>query len=466
MIEPEELRDIYEFLPPKDVEPKLGPIFITKDGRFINLGKDNEHSSIFGESDYDSEDYQFLEDNYGLIKANGGNRLEPIPYIDLWNTPNEAQRRAISEWVDLLMASGKRSVQVNSGFSSSVVEFDDNTPKDICKDIVRFATRPIKESLVPGQRVSISNTGTFWDGKEGVLEEIDEVNSSCTIFVDFDSEGNKKVRQDFDLANVFDADNTNESPKYNLDDKVLQEDAQMESLKEELNKDDGLRKKTLADYLNVSIDKIKEHANNEGINAFDVGDGIWLVLTKDEAEDIARKNIMDTYDDMGLEAFSPDFQELIMHNFLDDDILRNIMSDYYYLEADNMEDEPDSTFGDELTREMYDHDLLKDGDFRANDDGSIDFTHLKQGVDFGELLDKFIKELVDENEPVEWLEDNFKDGDIADLINQYEGLLDIDKVVEECLRADGVSPFITFEDEYLDSDEVDFGNGLYGFKVN
>lgn len=206
MIEPEELRDIYEFIP-KENEPKLGPIFITKDGRFFNLGEGNEHSSIFGESEYDSEDYEFLEDNYGLIKANGGNVFEPIPYIDLRKVPNEAQRRAISKWVDLLMASGKRSVQVNSGLRSSVVGFGDNDIEDICKDIVRAATRPISESLSPGQMVSISNTGTFWDGKIGTLEEIDEGNSSCTVFVDFDSEGNKKVRQDFDLVNVFDIAN-------------------------------------------------------------------------------------------------------------------------------------------------------------------------------------------------------------------------------------------------------------------
>ena len=262
-----------------------------------------------------------------------------------------------------------------------------------------------------------------------------------------------------------------ELPKITLEmvsgvDNELKEDTQMESLKEELSKDNGLRKKTLADYLDVNIDKIKEHANNEGINAFDVDEDIWLVLTMEEAENLARRNILDTYNDMGLEAFSPDFQEIILHNYLNGDILRNFMSDYYYLEADNMEDEPDSTFGDELTKEMYAHGLLKDGDFMANEDGSIDFIHLNQGVDFGELLDKFIKELVDENESMEWLTDNFRYNDIANLINEYEGLLDIDKVVEVSLETDGVWPFITFEGEYLDADGIDIGNGLYGFKAN
>ena len=53
-----------------------------------------------------------------------------------------------------------------------------------------------------GDRVKIINTNSFWDNKEGVLESIDEESSTCTIFVDFNVEEDKRVRQDFNLSNV------------------------------------------------------------------------------------------------------------------------------------------------------------------------------------------------------------------------------------------------------------------------
>jgi len=55
-----------------------------------------------------------------------------------------------------------------------------------------------------GDRVRITDTGTAFDGKEGVLEEIIENgdNTQCTIFVDFIPDEGKKVRQNFEIANV------------------------------------------------------------------------------------------------------------------------------------------------------------------------------------------------------------------------------------------------------------------------
>lgn len=117
--------------------PKLGPIFINKDGKFYNVGKDKEHSVIFGNEEYESEDYYVLEDNFGLIKANGGNKLEPYPYIDLWVIPNKEQQRAILDWLDLLVVSGRKSVQINSGNFDKEYSFTEYTADEILKDIIR-----------------------------------------------------------------------------------------------------------------------------------------------------------------------------------------------------------------------------------------------------------------------------------------------------------------------------------------
>lgn len=49
-------------------------------------------------------------------------------------------------------------------------------------------------------RVRIVNTNTIWDGKEGVVEDINDNN--VTVYVDFIPEENKKVRQLFNVENL------------------------------------------------------------------------------------------------------------------------------------------------------------------------------------------------------------------------------------------------------------------------
>ena len=49
-------------------------------------------------------------------------------------------------------------------------------------------------------RVRIINTNDVWEGKEGVVEDINE--DIITVYVDFIPEENKKVRQDFKSDNL------------------------------------------------------------------------------------------------------------------------------------------------------------------------------------------------------------------------------------------------------------------------
>lgn len=67
-----------------------------------------------------------------------------------------------------------------------------------------------------GDKVRISDS-TIFNNKEGILEEINEDNNSCVVFVDFIPEENKKVRQTFDLGCVSSLDSDN----YTTDDEKL-----------------------------------------------------------------------------------------------------------------------------------------------------------------------------------------------------------------------------------------------------
>lgn len=123
--------------------PELGPIFITKDGLFCNLGENKEHSVIFGNKEYDGNNYYELEDYYEIIKANGGNKYEPYPYIDIWTEPNEKQKNAILTWIDYIQSKGKKELQVN--MSDKVLDFD--LIKEISDDIYKQITKALNESI-------------------------------------------------------------------------------------------------------------------------------------------------------------------------------------------------------------------------------------------------------------------------------------------------------------------------------
>ena len=49
-------------------------------------------------------------------------------------------------------------------------------------------------------RVKIVNTNSIWDGKEGVVEDIND--NIVTVMVEFIPEENKKVRQEFNIENL------------------------------------------------------------------------------------------------------------------------------------------------------------------------------------------------------------------------------------------------------------------------
>ena len=51
-----------------------------------------------------------------------------------------------------------------------------------------------------GDRVRVENTNTAFDGKEGVLEEMQD--DYCVVFVDFIPNTDKRVRQNFSFDNI------------------------------------------------------------------------------------------------------------------------------------------------------------------------------------------------------------------------------------------------------------------------
>lgn len=214
----------------------------------------------------------------------------------------------------------------------------------------------------------------------------------------------------------------------------------------------------LAKYLDIDVEDI----SNVGGQEFETPDGSYLVCDEDEARELAENYISETIDDMGLEAFSENFQEWIISNALDTEWFDEAMRESYESYVDDIESESDSTYDNRLIQEMYDADILTDDDFVADGD-DIDYTQLKEDVDIDSKKSDFVDYLCgQQGDPVEWYRDNFGEKELTDTIKSYDNILDRDAIVDECITWDGVSHFIAT----YDGDEIELGNNLYAYRTN
>jgi len=165
----------------------------------------------------------------------------------------------------------------------------------------------------------------------------------------------------------------------------------------------------LAQYLGIDVDEIEESGNNE----FETPEGDYTVLTADEADEWSRDEEEMLFYDMGLDAFSPNFQDWILSNAIDEDSVNDIVdSDLAYF-RDQEEDEDMvsyleslDTFDDKLN---YIKDLYGDG---FND----------------------------------WAKDN----------------IDFDTVYDEVILWDGRGPLLAA----WDGEEIELPGGLYAYRQN
>jgi hypothetical protein len=298
-----------------------------------------------------------------------------------------------------------------------------------------------------GQKVKIINTGDIWENKTGILEYID--NNMATILVDFKAD--KKVRQDFNVDNITDIVSTNEDINKG---KIIMEE-QEKNTEEKDNKIE-----LLAKYLKIDPSSISKSSEE---NTYDVEDedAQYIVCTEDEAHDYAAEDIREIFNEMGLEAFSEDFQDWILNNAIDEHAFED---DQHYSNegyADDIDEEADSEFESRLISEMYDKDILTDDDFNKDENGDVDHKSLKDSVDMEAKKEEFVNELDSQESPLDWAKEIYSDSDLAEMIKNNNDI-DIDAVVEECIDEDGVAHFIASYDD----EELDLGEGLFAYRIN
>ena len=227
--------------------------------------------------------------------------------------------------------------------------------------------------------------------------------------------------------------------------------------KKKLNEDSILvspefikKRDALADYFEVE-DEVRY---DKDMDLFILPDGrAYFVYTGDEADQKAKEEVINSIDDMGIEAFTPDFQQDIIDNqMVDVDWFDDAMKESYEFYADDIMSE-DGEHGNRLFDEMIEEGVISEED--VTEDGE-----LVDGIDLDEKKEEFVEKLCENwDNGVQWYIDNFGERDFSDVCKKHD-LYDYDEIAETAVRWDGRGHFIS----YYDGEELDIGDDLFAYK--
>lgn len=229
------------------------------------------------------------------------------------------------------------------------------------------------------------------------------------------------------------------------------------SLTEDFDEDERIN--ALAEYLNIDPSEISNIYDNE----FETPEGDYYVVDEDEARQLARDDIENLFDDLGLESFTESFKDWIIMNALDNDWFEEAVRESMESYMEDIENEASSMgYENRLIEEMHDHGIIHDDDFEIDEDGEPNLRELKEDIDIDDKKEEFIDLLVENaGHPVEYCADNFG-WDWVSKAATENNLIDMDEVVEQCIYEDGIAHFIA----RYDGDEIELGNGLYAYRTN
>ena len=298
------------------------------------------------------------------------------------------------------------------------------------KEIVTEDTVKLKD----GKRTNVGDDGKVDSGKFKTKKEADAQRKAMFANGYKESKENLKNKLDKLRESMY----TNNDKKNHLN-SIHEEEESM------------TKKEALAKYLGVTLDDIIESDYDE--NEFDVlnEDSEYLVLTYDEAYDRAVEYVKDTYDEMGLDAFTKSFRDWILENALDEDAFEDAVDDLAWsICSDRAEEYSTGEFGSELIEDAYDNDILTDDDFEKDEDGEIDYSTLKDSVNLDDI----------EEQMIEIYKDTARD-EIKDSFD-LTPYIDVDKVAEAAVDEDGVAHFLAS----YDGEEIELDGDWYAYRIN
>ena len=230
--------------------------------------------------------------------------------------------------------------------------------------------------------------------------------------------------------------------------KILYESTHLrESLNETIKEEDRIQ--ALADYLGIDPGEISNTYDYE----YETPEGDYLVVTEDEAWNLARQDIISIFEDLGLEAFTENFREWIIENALDVNEFESVVEDAMYDYIEEIREVEDDTYGTELIASMIDagcidEEDLDDPEFDVDDHTEDYLSYLMDGIS-------------DDVGYVDWCIDNYDEDWVTNYAIEND-LFDMDTIVEECIDVDGIAHFIA----RYDGEEIELEDGLYAYRTN
>lgn len=212
------------------------------------------------------------------------------------------------------------------------------------------------------------------------------------------------------------------------------------------------KKEALAKYLGVTLDDIIESDYDK--DEFDVlnEDSEYLVLTYDEAYNRAVEDVKETFDDMGLDAFTESFKDWILENALNEDAIEDAADELAWsICSDKAEEYSTGEFGSGLIEDAYDNGLLTDDDFEKDEDGEIDYSALKDSINLDDIEEQMVDEI-------------YKDAARDEIKDSFDltPYIDVDKVAEAAVDEDGVAHFLAS----YDGEEIELDGDWYAYRIN
>ena len=211
----------------------------------------------------------------------------------------------------------------------------------------------------------------------------------------------------------------------------------------------------LANYLGISKEGLR-HKNIGGNDYFVTEDGDeFTVFDDDEADKEFRAGVESIIDDLGIESFSPDFQQTIIdRGYVNTDWFQEALEESNRFYVDAIESETyNTTYANRLIDELEENGIISEDDI--TEDGE-----LKDGLDIDELKEQYAQLLNDNTgDPVEWYRDNFGNDTLKDVVRKYN-LLDVDAIADEVKELDGRGPNLSL----WDGQEIELDDGYFAYK--
>lgn len=202
--------------------------------------------------------------------------------------------------------------------------------------------------------------------------------------------------------------------------------------------------KQLAEYLGIDVKSIELPEDDDIYSYFHTAKGSFQIVTEDEADNMFRESVENLVDELGIKAFTRDFQEEIIYNYLNNQQLFGYVSEEIGAYINGLDE---NEFKAELVR------------YSLVDEGAIGFSEDMENEMWDKLAQTMIDKIDAKDGYVDYLIDELGKDGMIELVENNPSLLAMDKIVAACRDRDGYGSFLACDNTTISTED------FYAFKL-